>query len=334
MSVKVSFYGKSKPGPGVSPIQVVDHPSKLKAVFAPATVRQPFKKPMPRNWRTGKTIQLQPQPKLGNIQAGPDHPWKFRLVKLSYGTLTAGLCYVDGVKRTVTNLPTTIIAQRTTRYYVDVDLSGKTASWNSTTDTTFPDAADSHEIFPILTLTWDGAKISGVTQHRSVDIVVRATAPGSIPDGSGDGQIIYWDETNGEWKVSVVGALAEGDTIEWDSGDKKWVKKTPSPPSDPLPDGSAEGQILHWDDTNKAWKVSVVGALSDGDYLKWDGANKKWIKTASPTVSTTEITVVTDTRYDTSTKQLQKKTRTAKVVDPGAESAWTQITDGQFYQET
>jgi hypothetical protein len=158
--------------------------------------------------------------------------------------------------------------------------------------------------------------------------VVRATAPGSIPDGSGDGQIIYWDETNGEWKVSVVGTLAEGDTIEWDSGDKKWVKKTPSPPSDPLPDGSAEGQILHWDDTNKAWKVSVVGTLTDGDYLKWDGTNKKYVK-----VTPTTQTVVSDMQYDSTNHVVQKKSISLTIVAKGSESSWTTITGGQAVEE-
>jgi len=46
-------------------------------------------------------------------------------------------------------------------------------------------------------------------------------------------------------------------------------------------------------------------------------------------VSTTEITVVTDVRYDSGSKQLQKKFRTAKVVDPGAETGWDMIEGGQ-----
>ena len=46
-------------------------------------------------------------------------------------------------------------------------------------------------------------------------------------------------------------------------------------------------------------------------------------------VSITQISVITDVRYDATSKQLQKKTRTAKVIAPGAESGWTLITGGQ-----
>ena len=101
-----------------------------------------------------------------------------------------------------------------------------------------------------------------------------------------------------------------------------------------VPDGSAEGQILHWDATNGEWKVSVVGSLSDGDFLKWDGTNKKWIKTDAPTVSTSTITVITDVQYDSGSHKLEKKTRTAGVVAPGAETGWGDISGGQFYEET
>ena len=43
----------------------------------------------------------------------------------------------------------------------------------------------------------------------------------------------------------------------------------------------------------------------------------------------TEITVVSDMRYDSSTHQIQKKTRTFHVPLSEDESAWTMITGGQ-----
>jgi hypothetical protein len=45
--------------------------------------------------------------------------------------------------------------------------------------------------------------------------------------------------------------------------------------------------------------------------------------------SITSITVVTDLKYDTSTHQLQVKTRTVKAISAGSESGWTLITGGQ-----
>jgi hypothetical protein len=43
----------------------------------------------------------------------------------------------------------------------------------------------------------------------------------------------------------------------------------------------------------------------------------------------TQITVVTDVQYDTSSHKLQKKTRTIRAIDVGTESGWTDITGGQ-----
>ncbi len=44
--------------------------------------------------------------------------------------------------------------------------------------------------------------------------------------------------------------------------------------------------------------------------------------------ATTEITVMTNFNVDTDNMKLQKKTRTAKVLDPGTESGWTDIHTG------
>jgi hypothetical protein len=46
-------------------------------------------------------------------------------------------------------------------------------------------------------------------------------------------------------------------------------------------------------------------------------------------VATTTATVVTDVQYDTTTHQIQKKTRTLTVISGGTESGWTLITGGQ-----
>jgi hypothetical protein len=43
----------------------------------------------------------------------------------------------------------------------------------------------------------------------------------------------------------------------------------------------------------------------------------------------TEVTVQTDSRYDTATHQLQKKTRTVLVLGAGSETDWTMIDGGQ-----
>jgi len=47
-----------------------------------------------------------------------------------------------------------------------------------------------------------------------------------VPDGSAEGQILHWDDTNKAWKVSVVGTLTDGDYLKWDGTNKKWIKVT------------------------------------------------------------------------------------------------------------
>jgi hypothetical protein len=85
-------------------------------------------------------------------------------------------------------------------------------------------------------------------------------------------------------------------------------------------DGTATGQILYWNNTTKAWTVSTVSSLANGDLIKWDGS--KFVN-----VVPAQITVLTDWRLDKSGHTFQVKSRTAYVISPSAESAWTSITD-------
>jgi hypothetical protein len=55
---------------------------------------------------------------------------------------------------------------------------------------------------------------------------------------------------------------------------------------------------------------------STGDMLYWDGSS--WTHATS-----TEVTVITDIQYDTSSHKIQVKTRTVRVVSTGSESSWT-----------
>lgn len=62
-------------------------------------------------------------------------------------------------------------------------------------------------------------------------------------------------------------------------------------------------------------------APATGDLFQYDGA--KWVK-----VATTDVTVVTDVQVDGTTRKLQKKTRSVKVIVNAAESGWTDIHTG------
>lgn len=80
----------------------------------------------------------------------------------------------------------------------------------------------------------------------------------------------------------------------------------------------AAGQIIY--SNGSAWVVSAVGTLAVGDHLVWDGS--KYVK-ATPT----QVTMVTAWHLDKTNHKYQVKTRTGYVFSPGAESAWTDISD-------
>jgi hypothetical protein len=87
-----------------------------------------------------------------------------------------------------------------------------------------------------------------------------------------------------------------------------------------IPSGNAAGQILIWDTGTGAWIVSTVGALSSGDFLKWDGS--KFVK-----VTPSNATFLSAWRVDKTNHKFQVKTIAADVFAPGAESAWTDVSD-------
>jgi hypothetical protein len=87
-----------------------------------------------------------------------------------------------------------------------------------------------------------------------------------------------------------------------------------------LPAGTVTGQIIYWNHTTGLWTVSAVGTLASGDILQWDGS--KYVK-----LTPTQITAVTAWRLDKTNHKYQTKTRTAYVLSPGAESAWTDVPD-------
>lgn len=104
-----------------------------------------------------------------------NHPWKFTRTSDTAGNLTAGLCFVDGAKKTITDLPSSISVTTTTRYYIEVDYGAnpKTATWKSTTAASFPDGSSTKDVYPVLTITHDGTRISSIVQNIADDIVAR-----------------------------------------------------------------------------------------------------------------------------------------------------------------
>lgn len=82
-----------------------------------------------------------------------------------------------------------------------------------------------------------------------------------LPDGSGDGQYLVWDNTEGEWHAGVGPTGSTGSLV----------------------DGTNNGQILVWSAGATAWVPGAYGATAD-QVLRWSGSG--WTagaNTAMPT---------------------------------------------------
>lgn len=75
--------------------------------------------------------------------------------------------------------------------------------------------------------------------------------------------------------------------------------------------------------------LSDSGSNNDACKIELNKHNNHWefvrVKAFYDSDSGTEITIQTDTQWDGTNHKLQKKTRTAKVFDPGTESNWIDI---------
>lgn len=90
------------------------------------------------------------------------------------GTVNTGLCYIGGVAKTVTSLPTTLTGvTTTTKYWIAVELATATATWNS--GATYPASDSDTEVWPILELTCTAGIISAVHQCWDGDVHVTLT---------------------------------------------------------------------------------------------------------------------------------------------------------------
>lgn len=138
-----------------------------------------------------------------------------------------------------------------------------------------------------------------------------------------------------------------------------WVKKFEGPFIMPLPPGDEDNLILKWNDTSKQWEKGAeqtipaetavsIGTPTDGGSATSPVAVVVSLAAAghvvTPTTQTitipdttgmltsadfTQVTYITDVQY--SSGNLQVKTRTGYVLNPGTESAWTtKITFASF----
>jgi hypothetical protein len=108
----------------------------------------------------------------GGTRVETDHPFKFTKTSDTGGTITTGLLTIDGVDATITGLPTSLSGvSASIKYWLDVDLTGSTATWESGTD--FPEGDDTTEIVPILEITCAGGIISSWIQHEWSDVRIR-----------------------------------------------------------------------------------------------------------------------------------------------------------------
>jgi len=100
---------------------------------------------------------------------GSDHPFKFTQTSDTGGTITAGLCFIGGVSKTITSLPTTLSSVTTSiKYWLAIEIASATVSWVS--GTSYPDSDDDTEIWPILEITCSGSVISSFIQKQSSDV--------------------------------------------------------------------------------------------------------------------------------------------------------------------
>jgi len=119
---------------------------------------------------------------------------------------------------------------------------------------------------------------------------------------------------------------AEGDLLQRDA-DGVWQRVSPGVID---VEGTAAGQILVWTliDTDPdvyGWTAPEVGTLADKDVLEWNATGQKFVK-----LTPTEVTMITQVRYNMTDKRLERKTRTIKVLAAGAEDEnWTMLTGGQ-----
>ncbi len=105
----------------------------------------------------------------------------FRLVKgvpNSIGTYTPGRCYIEGTLTTITDQPTATITagagSGTTYYWVRVNTSAATATWES--GTSLGTALTNEIIYPILEATRVAGLFTTIVERRMSDIIVSASA--------------------------------------------------------------------------------------------------------------------------------------------------------------
>ena len=104
----------------------------------------------------------------------PDHSFKFTKTSDTGGTLTAGLCFIGGVSKTITSLPSTLSSVTSSiKYWVAVELATATATWNS--GTSYPASDSDTEIWPILEITCAASKITSYIQRWCADIHLTLT---------------------------------------------------------------------------------------------------------------------------------------------------------------
>jgi WD40 repeat protein len=94
----------------------------------------------------------------------------------------------------------------------------------------------------------------------------------SIPNGTINGQVVFWNQDEEEWKLTE-GELESGQMLAWNAEEFKWIY-TPIPEED--------GQILTWDNEEKKWK-HIPAPTQDGEILYWDAEEKEWRYIPAPT---------------------------------------------------
>ena len=173
-----------------------------------------------------------------------------------------------------------------------------------------------------------------IPKAPELDIPDFGDGGGSLPAAEHAGSILYWvpaDDTAhppvpAHWQPmddAATTTWGSGQILVWDDVQKKW-KFSFTPWS-----GTHDGQILYWHHSDQNWHLSQP-LTAAGQLLMWTPGSDHDQPEFVP-VDTELQTVVTGLQYDTTTHQVQYKTRQirALVVPDQAESQFTMITGGQ-----
>lgn len=97
----------------------------------------------------------------------------------------------------------------------------------------------------------------------------RQSPSGPALEGTADGQLIFWDDTEQDWDVSS-GTPTNGQVPVWNSVTGEWEFSAA-----PTGAGTLDGQLIFWDDLQIEWDITPTSP-SNGESPIWDAGGNVW----------------------------------------------------------